>query len=68
MTNKELQEFADKVERMCDFFIEKGREADISVEDINVLHKLKAEAADIATGKNELKHHFTGLAEAVGPL
>jgi GTP1/Obg family GTP-binding protein len=68
MTNKELQEFAEKVERMCDFFIEKGREADISVEDINVLHKLKAEAADIATGKNELKHHFTGLAEAVGPL
>lgn len=68
MTNAELKVFAEKVERMCDFFINKAHEEKVDVKEINVLHEIKQQAADIATGKDELKHSFSGLAEAVGAL
>lgn len=70
MTEADLIAFAEKVERMCDFLIEKGREAKVDVKDINILHEIKQEAADIATGKKKLtsfpESSFAGLAEAVG--
>jgi hypothetical protein len=70
MTEAELRDFAVKVERMCDFLISKGHEAKIDVKDINILHEIKQEAADIATGKKKItsfpESSFSGLAEAVG--
>lgn len=70
MTEAELQVFAEKVERMCDFLLDKAHEAKVDVKEINILHEIKQEAADIATGKKKLtsfpESSFAGLAEAVG--
>jgi len=49
--NKELdiKEFAQRVERVCDFLIDKaGREIGVHAQnDLNVIKKLKEDAADI---------------------
>jgi hypothetical protein len=61
-----IQDFAAKVERICDFVIAKLRNDGVSGDsaDARVLLDLKEEAADIATGKTKITEEmFTGLAD-----
>lgn len=59
-----IQEFAGKVERICDFVIAKLKNDGVSGEspDARVILDLKEEAADIATGRVKITEAmFTGL-------
>ncbi len=61
-----IQEFARKVERICDFVIAKmkneGMDADTN--DARIILDLKEEAADIHMGKARITEElFTGLAD-----
>ena len=61
-----IQRFAERVERMCDFVIAKLTNEGIVPDerDKNALLKLKEEAADISTGKAKVtKDLFTGFAD-----
>lgn len=49
-TAKEVEEFARRVERLCDFLLDKLPEG----EDRDVLQKLKEEAADIQFNHSEV--------------
>lgn len=68
MTVTELREFAEKVERVCDFLIDKAKDADIDANDLRVLQDLKEKAANIHMGTDKIDIGLQGLSDAVGAL
>jgi hypothetical protein len=60
MTHKEVKDFARRVERLCDFFISKGKEEGSPSDDLRIIMDLKDEAADIQFS-TDLKVGFEGL-------
>ena len=60
MKTSEIKDFAIRVERLCDFLLDKIPEGD----DRDVLHRLKDDAADIQVGNygvlNGLENYMRG--------
>jgi hypothetical protein len=59
----DVQDFARRVERVCDFFLSRIKEKDGSA-DLRVIQDLKEDAADLQFAYNEIGYEsLTGLKE-----
>jgi hypothetical protein len=62
-TTDDIQDFAKRVERLCDFFLSRIKEKDGS-DDLRVIQDLKEDAADLQFSKSEFGYEtLTGLNE-----
>ena len=65
----EIKEFAQRVERVCDFLLAKASDAgETGSDDILVIEELKNDAADIQFGRKESLNLFSGLEKHVKGL
>lgn len=66
-SEKEVKEFAVRVERICDFFISRISEEarDLGSDDFKVLQELKDEAADLQFGVGVTTAGIEGLSDYI---